>query len=123
MLHGTARDWAKLGEILRNRGSVAGAQVLPRAWIEFMTAPSARNRGYGAQVWLNRPQPDGREVLFPSRAPASLFACIGHLGQYVIVSPEQRLTVVRLGKTNDEERAGLLRRLGNLVALFPVQKK
>ena len=118
-IHGTARDWAKFGEFLRNEGSVRGAQIIPRSWIEFMASASPRNPGYGAQVWRNRPQPDGKVVLFPGRAPGSLFACVGHLGQYVIVSPDQGLTVVRLGKTPDEDRAKLARRLGDLVALFP----
>jgi CubicO group peptidase (beta-lactamase class C family) len=119
LIHGNARDWAKFGEFLRNEGSVKGAQIIPRAWIEFMTAPSPRNPGYGVQIWLNRPQSDGSEVLFPGRGPASIFACIGHLGQYVIVSPSQKLTVVRLGKTQDEERGALRNRLADIVSLFP----
>ena len=119
MIHATARDWARFGEFLRNKGSVKGAQLVPRSWIEFMTRPSPRNPGYGAQVWLNREQADGRQVLFPGRAPPNVFACVGHLGQYVIVSPEQRLTVVRLGHTRNEARPALAARLGDLVALFP----
>lgn len=121
MIHGTARDWARFGEFLRHGGAVKGAQVIPRGWIEFMLKPSPRNKGYGAQVWLNRPQSDDRAVLFPGRAPASLFACIGHMGQYVIVSPEQGLTIVRLGKTQDKDRPALVKRLGDIVSLFPRQ--
>lgn len=119
MVHASARDWAKLGEFLRNMGSVRGAQVLPRGWIEFMTAPSPRNPGYGAQLWLNRPQVDGHVALFPGTAPASLFACIGHLGQYVIVSPTQKLTVVRLGKSDADQRGRLRDHLADISALFP----
>ena len=119
MIHATARDWAKFGEFLRARGSVRGAQLVPTSWIEFMTSPSPRNPGYGAQLWLNRPQPDDRIVLFPGRAPRSVFAAVGHLGQYVIVSPAQQLTVVRLGHTPDAVRPALAARLGDLVALFP----
>jgi len=119
MIHATARDWAKFGEFLRTRGSVRGAQLVPTSWIEFMTKPSPRNPGYGAQLWLNRPQPDDKVVLFPGRAPKSVFASVGHLGQYVIVSPAQQLTVVRLGHTPDAARPALAARLGDLVALFP----
>ncbi len=118
VLHATARDWSKFGEFLRNGGAVKGAQIVPRGWIDFMTSPSPRNRGYGAQLWLNRPQPDGDAVLFPVSAPASLFACVGHLGQYVIVSPSQKLTIVRLGKT-DGDRTALRRRLARIVSMFP----
>lgn len=122
MIHATARDWSRFGEFLRNGGAIVGAQILPRGWIEFMTTPSPRNPGYGAQIWLNRPQPDGHEVLFPGAAPASMFACIGHQGQYILVSPSQRLTVVRLGKTQDNQRDALRRRLADLVRLFPAAR-
>jgi len=120
MLHGTARDWGKLGEFLRHGGSVRGAQIIPRRWIEFMQAPSPKNPGFGAHLWLNRRYPDGSAQLFPESSPKSTFACIGHLGQYVIGSPDQKLTVVRLGHTPSEQRDELRRRLGDLVALFPV---
>ena len=118
MVHASARDWAKLGEFLRNMGSVKGAQVIPRGWIEFMTAPSPRNPGYGAQLWLNRPQSDGHDRAVSRGGPASLFACIGHLGQYVIVSPTQKLTLVRLGKSDTDQRGRLRDHLADITALF-----
>jgi CubicO group peptidase (beta-lactamase class C family) len=118
MIVATARDWAKFGEFLRNDGIVHRTRVLPHSWLQFMTSPAPNNRGYGAQLWLNAPQPSGHEELFPTRAPASLFACIGHLGQYVLVSPTQHLTVVRLGKTNNAQRAALRARLADVVGLF-----
>lgn len=119
MIHGTARDWARLGEFLRNGGAVAGAQILPRGWVEFMTSPSPRNPGYGAQVWLNRPQVDGQTVLLPGRAPESLFAAVGHAGQYVLVSPRQKLTVVRLGMSREEQLPQVRDHLAAIVGLFP----
>ena len=119
MIHATARDWARLGEFLRHKGSVRGAQVIPRRWIEFMLTPSPREPAYGAHVWLNRPRENGVPVLFPDRAPETLFACIGHRGQYVIGSPEQKLTVVRLGHSSAEQQDAVRQRLGELVALYP----
>ncbi|MBV1690048.1 beta-lactamase family protein [Novosphingobium sp. G106] len=119
MMHATARDWGKFGEFLRNGGAVRGAQLVPRGWVDFMTSPSPRNPAYGAQLWLNRPTKADGDMLFPDRAPQSAFACVGHLGQYVIVSPDQKLTLVRLGKTDGEHRAELRRRLADIVALFP----
>jgi len=70
-------------------------------------------------LWLNQPQPAGEEVLFPGRGPANIFACIGHLGQYVVVSPDQRLTIVRLGKTDAPGRAAVVNHLAQITALFP----
>jgi len=118
MIEATARDWAKFGEFLRNFGVLRGTRILPRSWVQFMTSPAPGNRGYGAQLWLNAPQPGGHDELLPGRAPGNLFACIGHLGQYVLVSPAQHLTVVRLGKTDNANRAALRAQLGQLVALF-----
>lgn len=119
MMHATARDWAKFGEFLRNGGAVKGAQLVPRGWIDFMKTPSPRNPAYGAQLWLNRPSSTGEDMLFAGKAPKSLFGCVGHQGQYVIVSPEQKLTLVRLGKTDGERRPRLRDRLADIVALFP----
>ncbi len=118
-IHASARDWGKLGEFLRHKGSVRGAQVVPRRWIEFMRTPSPRNPGYGAQLWLNRPQTEGPQVLFPGKAPEDLFACMGFLGQYVIGSPRQKLVVVRVGHTQIEEFPALRDTLGDLIALYP----
>lgn len=118
LIHGTARDWARFGEFLRNKGAVRGAQIIPRQWIEFMTTPSPREKQYGAQVWLNRPPTSGKPSLFPDRGPSDLFACEGHLGQYVIVSPAQHLVVVRLGMTPEDSLDPVVERLGDIVQLY-----
>ncbi|MFN3468375.1 MAG: serine hydrolase domain-containing protein [Novosphingobium sp.] len=118
LIHGTARDWARFGEFLRNKGSVEGAQIIPRQWIEFMVSPSPREAQYGAQIWLNRTPTAGEPSLFPERGPRDLFACIGHLGQYVLVSPSRKLTVVRLGKTQDDRLDGVVDALADVVALY-----
>ena len=115
----TARDWGRFGEFLRHGGSVRGAQIVPRRWIEFMRTPSPAAPDYGAQTWLNRPSGTDRNVLFAARGPDSAFAAIGHLGQYIIVSPAQGLTIVRLGKTDEPERAALVDRLADIVQLYP----
>jgi CubicO group peptidase (beta-lactamase class C family) len=118
LIHGTARDWARFGEFLRNRGAVKGAQLVPIAWIDFMTAPSPRSRNYGAQTWLNRPHAEGAEVEWPG-APASTFSMNGHLGQYVVVSRLQGLTVVRLGKTQDDAGEPVRHAVAKIITLFP----
>ena len=118
MADATARDWGRFGEFLRNGGAVRGAQVVPRDWIRLMTTPAPHAPFYGAQLWLNRAAPGRHGELFPDRAPPSLFACVGHLGQYVIVSPAQHLVLVRLGKTEGPQRAALRARLADIVSLF-----
>lgn len=114
-----ARDWATLGEFLRHTGSVKGAQILPHRWVTFMRAPSPRNPAYGAGVWLNASPPRGVAPLWPGQGGKELFACLGEYGQYVVGSPAQLLTVVRLGHTAPEQEAALRDQMGDLIALFP----
>ncbi|HKT85963.1 MAG TPA: serine hydrolase [Novosphingobium sp.] len=116
MVEASALDWGRIGEFLRHTGSVKGAQVLPRRWIQFMLEPNPRNRAYGAGVWLNRGEGDAR--LFPA-GKSEVFACRGEHGQYVIGSPGQLLTVVRLGASDAAQEQVLRRELGSLLTLFP----
>lgn len=116
IMHATARDYARFGEFLRNHGVVNGQRLLPETWMQFMLTPSATDPGYGGHIWLNRRRPAGSdEALWPDRGPNDLFACIGHQGQYIIVSPSQRVTVVRLGITTDDEFPALRRHLADLI--------
>jgi CubicO group peptidase (beta-lactamase class C family) len=117
LMHGSARDWARFGEFLRGRGAVKGAQLVPSAWIDFMTSPSPRNPGYGAQLWLNRPAADG-SVQWPGASPGT-FSMNGHLGQYVVISRDNGVTVVRLGKTQDEAHGPVRAAIARIVTLFP----
>ena len=123
LMHATARDYARFGEMLRNKGAFRGTQIVPRQWVEAMTQPSPRSPHYGLQTWLNRPLPGslGDSPLFPDRAPHSLFAMIGHMGQYVLISPAQRLTVVRLGHSDAIQRDALMPRLADLVEIYPAR--
>ena len=119
MIHANARDWARFGEMLRHGGSVRGVQIVPRRWVEFMRRPSPRAPDYGAQLWLNRPSGTDRQMLFAGRGPDSLFAAVGHGGQYLIVSPDQHLTLLRLGQTEDSARPAVQDALADIVALYP----
>lgn len=118
-IHMTARDYARFGELLRRHGrGPNGHQIVPEKWVDFMRTPSRRNPAYGAHLWLNR---EGEEsALMPGDAPRSLFGCVGHGGQYILVSPGQGLTVVRIGMSPEkEQRAAVKRGLAKLMRLFP----
>ena len=120
VIHATARDWAKFGEFLRNNGSVRGAQLLPTSWVRFMRTPSSTDSSYGGHIWLNRKRNEGRDqVLFPDKGPRDVFSALGHLGQFVLVSPRQKLTVVRLGDTVDGELDPVNDQLAKILAAFP----
>lgn len=94
----TARDWAKLGVLLLNKGVFAGDTLLNASWVDFMTAPVEKSeRSYGGHVWLNA---DGHFKDVPKDA----FFAIGYHGQRITVIPSKDLVLVRLGETYD--RAG-----------------
>lgn len=120
-LHATARDYATFGEFLRHNGARKGAQHLPVSWVRFMKKSSPNDPAYGGHIWLNKKRPAGRnQILFPDNGPDTIFAALGHLGQQIVVSPEQQLTVVRLGKTQDDVLAPMSAQIGRIMALFPI---
>jgi CubicO group peptidase (beta-lactamase class C family) len=124
IIHMTLPDWARFGQLLLDGKGVDARQVIAPDWLAFMREPAPTDSGYGGHVWLNRPRPAGSPpALFPGSGPASLFAAVGHLGQYVIVSPEQRLVLVRLGKTQDDNLDPVRRALGQVVSAVPAARQ
>lgn len=124
LMHASARDYAKFGEFLRAGGRAPGGeQLVPSGWVEKMLTPSPASAHYGYQIWLNRPEPNLKwpHPLFPDRAPQNLFSLIGHMGQYVLVSPTQKLTLVRLGHSSSTERPPMLQEAADILALYPAE--
>ncbi|MBF0316348.1 MAG: serine hydrolase [Oligoflexia bacterium] len=107
----TTRDLIKIGQLLLNRGVWKGARIFPAWWIDFMANVSPgvwkmsrhsellkdewKNGVYGGGIWTNKSMP-AITPLLPSM-PDSTFLAIGVFGQYIVVSPEDRLVVVRTG--------------------------
>ena len=94
-VHATALDFANFGEWYRanhdgRHDAGDGDDRLPDGWFEhartFVAADPDNGLHYGRHWWM-----------FPD-LPGSIAAC-GYEGQFVLVVPDQRLTVVHLGKT------------------------
>lgn len=93
-LNATARDYAKLGELYRQKGSINGRQVVPSGWIDASITPDADHLlpgdnplsdfplGYGYQWWI----PDN----------SGDYAAIGVYNQFIYVSPASGMVVVKL---------------------------
>jgi CubicO group peptidase (beta-lactamase class C family) len=89
----TARDFARLGQLLLQDGEWNGRRILPSAFVERMRTPDLVPF-YGHSLWLDT-------------AYAHPFWLMqGHQGQYVIGVPSKRLVVVRTGRFRDKDTKG-----------------
>ena len=84
----SARDQARIGQMLLDGGAGAGRQIVPRAWLARMAAPCAIAPFYGRLLWLNR---SGQA--FPGASTRAVFM-VGAGGHYVWVDPELDAVVV-----------------------------
>lgn len=96
--YASARDWARLGQLMLNGGEINGRRVVSEDWVAQSTAPnsSENNRAYGYQWWLNG---GGDDLRWPD-LPADVFAAQGNRQQVLMVLPAQELVMVRLGWTS-----------------------
>lgn len=79
-----ARDFARFGQMMLQRGNYNGQQILDTAFVDTATVPFAVPY-YGHSFWMTD---DYGTHIFYQR---------GILGQYIIVIPEYNTVVVRLG--------------------------
>lgn len=90
---GTARDWARLGNLYLNDGIWDGQRILPEGFVDFAgrLAPSWVADGrpiYGGFFWING---DG-DIPIPENA----YYMAGAGGQYTFIIPSHDLVVVKL---------------------------
>ena len=89
----TARDFAKLGQLLLQDGQWGGKQLLDKAFVERMRQPDLQPY-YGHSLWMD----------WKYKHP--FYSMQGHQGQYVIVVPSQQLVVVRVGQNRNKLSLG-----------------
>ncbi len=91
---GSARDWARLGNLYLQDGVWEGERILPEGYVDyaFTVAPAWEADGRpiygGGFLWRN--------LGFPIAEPYAAFAGAG--GQFTIIVPSRELVIVRLGK-------------------------
>jgi hypothetical protein len=108
-LYMSARDWAKLGQLMLNQGTWRGQQIFTEQWAEYSVTPAETNKRneYGAHYWLNLdPDDSSRQRTWPD-VPSDAFSMNGYQGQHVVIIPSQQLVVVRLGFTPRPARPGM----------------
>lgn len=117
-LFARAEDWLRIGLLLKDAGQFEGQQVIPRAWIDQMLAPSPHNPNYGMNVWFAKPftkqrwyetpQPNRGTLTGDAWLDPDIFFLDGAGGQRVYVSRSEDLVIVRLGVTNPDWRDSAL---------------
>ena len=102
--YASARDWARLGQLMLDEGVLNGHRIVSREWVQRSLAPntSENERAYGYQWWLN----SGDNNLRWPELPANAYAAQGNRQQYVMVLPDSDTVIVRLGWTSGRYPAG-----------------
>ena len=94
-LYSNVRDFAKLGQLLLQKGHWKDEQLLDSSFVERMITPNAKAflpdepKKYGYSIWIDE-----------EHQPA-FYGMMGHLGQRILVVPSENLVIVRLGKSKD----------------------
>lgn len=90
-----AKDFARFGKLFLNNGKWEGKEILDSAFVAKATQPRFSNSPeYGYGFWLAKYK------------DKEIFYMRGILGQYVIVIPEDDLTIVRLGENLIKRKKG-----------------
>ncbi len=90
-----ARDFARFGKLYKQYGKWKGTQILDSAFVAKSIQPRfANSPEYGYGWWLS------------DYKNKKVFYMRGHLGQYVIVIPEDDLIIVRLGHQHAKSTNG-----------------
>ena len=95
--YASARDWARLGQLMLDDGVINGQRLVSSAWVRAATSPnsSENEKAYGYQWWLNR----GDDRLRWPDLPEDSYAAQGNRQQWIMIIPSRDAVIVRLGWT------------------------
>jgi CubicO group peptidase (beta-lactamase class C family) len=123
----TAREWARLGELVLGQGSYHLRQIIPAPLLREAFAGSLANPSYGLTFWLNQQAPYGREadiehvldlpwqsaqwsdVCICKDAPPDMVVALGSHYQRLFIIPSMKAIIVRQGREAKFSDAHFLR--------------
>jgi len=97
--YGTARNWARIGQLYLQDGMWQGQRILPEGWAKFVStlAPAWKRPVYGGFFWVNG---DGGWNL-----PKDAYFAAGAGGQNTFIIPSYQMVVVRMGHARGQGRS------------------
>jgi CubicO group peptidase (beta-lactamase class C family) len=108
-LYASARDWARLGQLILDGGQWNAQQLIDTDYINWMTGAAQSSTAswgrpeYGnGQIWLHGPDagvPEGEDPDAGFDLPSDIRWMLGHDGQSIAIIPSEGLVVVRMGLT------------------------
>ena len=123
----TAREWARLGELILGNGNYRWRQIVPANLLREALAGSQANPSYGLTFWLNSQAANGREadlermldlpwqnvqwnsVCICKDAPADMVVALGSHYQRLFIIPSLKAIIVRQGSEAKFSDAHFLR--------------
>jgi len=123
----TAREWARLGELVLGSGKYQGRQIVSATLLREALSGSQANPSYGLTFWLNQQAPGGREedfermldlpwqaaqwtdVCICKDAPADMVVALGSHYQRLFIIPSLKAIIVRQGSESKFSDARFLR--------------
>jgi CubicO group peptidase (beta-lactamase class C family) len=125
----TAREWARLGELVLGNGNYRWRQIVPANLLREAFTGSQANPSYGLTFWLNSQAPNGREADFErlldlswqavqwtgvcicKDAPPDMVVALGSHYQRLFMIPSLKAIIVRQGSEAKFSDAYFLRLL------------
>lgn len=108
-LNGRAIDFARFGLLFLNNGNWNGTQIISEQWVKASTSPYPNPNGdiaWRANTWFSDWRESGAYYKYQwwgkIKADGNYdFVAIGHLGQRIYVSPQNRAIAVRFGISDE----------------------
>jgi CubicO group peptidase (beta-lactamase class C family) len=123
----TAREWARLGELVLGHGSYHGRRIVPADLLKQAFTGSPANPSYGLTFWLNRQAPQANEIdvekeldlpwerarwidtCLCGNAPSDMVVALGSGYQRLFIIPSLNALIVRQGRGGKFSDAHFLR--------------
>lgn len=104
-INARAIDFARFGRLLLNRGNWNGRQIISEKWVTESTKPdTTKGESYYKDSWFHKFNMFYKYMWYscPRGKDTYDFYAAGKFGQYIYISPEKNMVIVRTGRENGD---------------------